>query len=142
MPKSSVKTKRLTATGNESREPEKKDQHALDLFTEAEKQKKVSSVTHREERTIDSSIGTSKLKKVDLIQVSQDKMKKQHLPVPKGWNVTDGDYNSETSKNDDVVLRLRSEKKRLQFIYFALALALVALIVVAFASLASKAFSL
>lgn len=140
MDNSDKKVKQITKPTAEFKESEIEDQLNLDLFVEAEKNKKKSQTPQQAiPVTKDNLLGaSSKLKKVDLVQVSQDKMKKQYLPDPSGWSITDGDYKDETDSQDEPVLRIRKEKKRLQIIIFVLGLAIVSVIILGIASLIAK----
>ncbi len=141
MADSGKKTKRITKSTNEFRESEIKEQLNLDLFLEAEKNKRNSQDSPKTVQPAKENLlgASSKLKKVDLVQVSQDRMKKKYLPDPSGWSIVDGDYKSESNFQDEPVLRLRKEKKRMQIIIFILGLAIVSVIILGIASLIAKA---
>jgi hypothetical protein len=91
----------------------------------------------------DSSIRENeKLKLVYITGSSRKETKEQVLPNNIGWNVADGDYQRNSVMTDERTVHYRLVKKRLQKIYFAVALLVVAVIVIAIASIVASSISL
>ena len=86
-----------------------------------------------------SSIGADhKFKKLDLIRLNKEKIDKHSLPKPVNWNVTDGDYMYEMTENEESQVYSIEGRKRLEKIYFGVALVFASLITLLFSSIASS----
>jgi hypothetical protein len=85
------------------------------------------------------SISTdNKSKKLGLVRFTRKKNDKQNLPMVTGWEISDGDYSCEPSPGWQNQFPYKRIKKRLERIYFFTVLAVVTLVVLLFASIASS----
>lgn len=78
------------------------------------------------------------MKKLDLFRINQDKIDKLTLPKPVNWNVTDGDYIYEMTENEENQIYSIEGRKKLEKIFFGVALVFASLITLLFSVMASS----
>jgi hypothetical protein len=122
MPNAVNKVKYLSAEANFWEAIETYKQPAQDALTETE-------------RPVDAN---NKLKKLDLFRINQGRMDTHALPKSANWNVTDGDYIYEMTENEERQIYSIEERKKLEKIYFGVALVFASLITLFFSFIASS----
>jgi len=139
MPNAVNKVKHLSTETNFWEETEISEQSTEDLLTEIERPVRALLELPCNWWSSHSSIGAdNKLKKLDLIRLHREKFDKQNLPKPVDWNVTDGDYIYEMTENEERQVYSIEERKKLEKIYFGVALVFASLIILLFSFIASS----
>lgn len=138
MPKASQKIKHIPTENSVWKEIEKQGQSAQEILTETQKPAKAFLELPQNWWYSHSSIGaSSKLKKVDLIQINKERVTNQTLPLPDDWQVKDGDYEIELPENHMHIKTSREEQVSKERFLLAVAIAVVSLVVLLLSFIAS-----
>ncbi len=139
MPKAIQEVKRLSAETNFFADNEIYGESAQDILTETKKPFRALLELPRNWWSSHSTIGANnKLKKLDLFKINPGKIDLHKLPKPANWNIADGDYIYEMSENEERQIYSIEERRKLEKIYFGVALFLASLITLLFSYAASS----
>lgn len=139
MPKAIQEVKRLSAQTNFYADGKISELSEQDILTETKKPFRALLQMPRNWWYSHSTIGANnKLKKLDLFRINQDKIDKLTLPKPVNWNVTDGDYIYEMTENEENQIYSIEGRKKLEKIFFGVALVFASLITLLFSVIAAS----
>ncbi len=138
MPKATQKIKHIPTENNIWQEADKPVEPTQENFTDYEKPASAFLELPLNWWSSHSTIGAnSKLKKIDLIRINQEKFNKLNLPLPDDWQVKDGDYEVELPENHEHIKTSHEEQVRKERFLLAIGIAVASIVVLLVSFIAS-----